>query len=94
MATIADTRIHSPKQSVDQEVREKVQRRLHGCPYSFIFCKVDFDFDQGKLTLRGCVPSFYLKQVLQELLRDIEHVKLIKNEVDVMCSSGLSSVRP
>ena len=57
MATIADSRSAATKPTVELEVREKVKRRLHGCPYSFIFCKVDFEFEQGLLTLRGCVPA-------------------------------------
>ena len=41
--------------------------------------------------LKGRLPSFYLKQVLQTLLRDIEGIKLIDNQVDVISSTGLSS---
>jgi len=37
--------------------------------------------------------QFYLKQVLQELLRGIERVKLITNSVDVVSATGLSSDR-
>ena len=38
-------------------------------------------------------PSFYLKQVLQTLLRNLDGVKQIDNQVDVVTSTGLSSVR-
>jgi hypothetical protein len=44
-------------------------------------------------TTGGCVRTFYLKQVLQELLRGIERVRLITNSVDVVSSTGLSSGR-
>jgi hypothetical protein len=43
--------------------------------------------------LHGCVPTFYLKQVLQELLHGIERVTLITNSVDVVSSTGVSSER-
>jgi hypothetical protein len=40
------------------------------------------------------LPSFYLKQVLQTLLRDLDGVTRIANRVDVVSPTGLSSVRP
>jgi hypothetical protein len=72
---------------VDQSVAE----RLRKCPYPFVFRKVSYHFEHGRLTLLGCVPSYYFKQVLQELLRDTDHVECIRNEVEVVSSSGLAS---
>jgi hypothetical protein len=93
VATFAAPGVSLKKPSVEQEVRGSVEQRLRQCPYAFVFCKVRFLFENGRLTLRGCVPSFYLKQILQERLRGIEHVKQIENEVDVVSSTGVSSVR-
>ena len=59
-----------------------------------IFGNVTWHCNDGHLTLRGCVPNFYLKQVLQELLHGIEQVKQITNSVDVVSSTGMSSERP
>jgi len=55
----------------------------------------DFQFvqDDNVLIVRGRVPSFYLKQVLQTALMDVEGVRQIDNQVDVVCCYGLSSVR-
>ena len=75
-------------------VDDVVRRRLEACPYSFVFDKISWRFQDGALTLRGCVPSFYLKQVLQELLRGIEHIERIENDVAVVSSTGLSSASP
>jgi hypothetical protein len=75
--------------TIDQAVR----RRIAACPYSFIFDKVTWQVNDGILTLQGCVPSFYLKQVLQELLLNIEQIDGIANEVRVVNSTGLSSER-
>jgi hypothetical protein len=77
----------------DDRVDEIVRRRIYGCPYKFIFGKVTWHCIDGKLMLRGCVPSFHLKQLLQELLRGIEHVTQITNCVDVVSVTGLSSER-
>ena len=49
-------------------------------------------YQDGVLTLQGRVPSFYLKQVAQTLLRELDGVDRIDNRVDVISSSGLSSV--
>lgn len=52
-----------------------------------------FENDGGILTVRGRVPSFYLKQVLQTILKRLEGVRKVDNQVDVICCDGLSSVR-
>jgi hypothetical protein len=75
----------------DERIHETVRRRIDGCSYKFIFSNVTWRCNDGHLTLRGCVPTFYLKQLLQELLHGIEQVKLISNKVDVVSSTGLSS---
>ena len=54
---------------------------------------VELEFDQGTIILMGRLPSFYLKQLLQEDLRDIDGVETFDNRVDVVCSNGLSSNR-
>ena len=58
------------------------------------FNQVTCSYSQGILTLEGRLSSFYLKQVLQTLLRDLDGVTRIDNRVDVVSSTGLSSVRP
>jgi hypothetical protein len=52
---------------------------------------IELEFRRGTIILRGRVPSFYLKQLLQEAMRDIDGVEVIDNRVDVVCSNGLSS---
>jgi len=44
------------------------------------------------LSVRGQVPSVYLKQVLQGVLRNAAGNRRIDDRVDVVCSDGLSSV--
>jgi hypothetical protein len=45
----------------------------------------------GVLLLRGRVPTFYLKQMLQSWLKDLDGVSRIDNQVDVVSATGLSS---
>jgi hypothetical protein len=54
---------------------------------------LSFELKDGVLTIRGSVPSFYLKQRLQTVLKEMERVDRIENYVDVISSHGLSSVR-
>jgi hypothetical protein len=49
---------------------------------------------QGKnLRLSGCLPSFYLKQLVQEAMRHVPGVQNVFNEIDVISAHGVSSVR-
>ena len=76
---------------VDTCFDDAVRGRLEACSYRFVFDRITWQFEDGTLTLRGCVPSFYLKQILQDLFRDVEQIDRIANEVDVVSSTGLSS---
>jgi len=80
----------SQRPSVELSARRLVEK----CTYAFCFNQVTFSYSQGILTLEGRLPSFYLKQVLQALLRDLDGVTRIANRVDVVSPTGLSSVRP
>lgn len=86
-------RCRKSQKYAQDDVMRAVRRRMDQCRYGFIFRKVSVRFDNGTLTLTGQVPSFYLKQNLQELLRDIPQVQQLVNSVDVVSSCGLSSVR-
>ncbi len=54
----------------------------------------EFEFEQcgDVLLVRGRVPSFYLKQVLQMILLRVDGIRLVDNRVDVVSSEGPSSV--
>ena len=81
----------SQRSSVERLARRRLAEK---CPYAFCFNQVTFSYSQGILTLEGRLPSFYLKQMLQTLLRDLDGVTRIVNRVDVVSPIGLSSVRP
>jgi hypothetical protein len=82
----------------DGEKRARIEalarRRLSSrCPYAFYFRYISCSYDHGVLTLHGRLPSFYLKQVLQTMLNNVDGVERIDNQVDVVSANGLSSVR-
>jgi hypothetical protein len=53
----------------------------------------EYEFQEHVLIVRGRVPTFYLKQLLQTVLKDVDGVSWIDNQVDVVSSYGMSSVR-
>jgi hypothetical protein len=77
--------------------REIVHRAtLHLEQHSHFRChlnSLEVDCREGRLFVDGKLPSFYLKQVLQTILRDVPGVRQIDNRVNVVSSTGLSSAR-
>jgi hypothetical protein len=57
--------------------------QLHRLEVSFQFIELG-----DTLVVRGDVPSFYLKQVIQTVLRDLEGVRQIDNQVTVKRAAG------
>jgi hypothetical protein len=51
----------------------------------------EFECSENVLVIRGCVPTFYLKQLLQDALKQLEGVQRIDNHVDVFVPEALSS---
>jgi osmotically-inducible protein OsmY len=49
---------------------------------------------RGKtLFLSGRLPTFYLKQLVQEAVRHLPGIQHVRNEIDVVNPNGVSSVR-
>ena len=78
------------KTSIEQLARERISQN---CAYAICFRDVSFHYADGILAMRGRLPSFYMKQVLQTLLQDLDGVERIDNQTDVVNAAGLSSVR-
>jgi hypothetical protein len=54
---------------------------------------VNIKHEGRNLYLSGRLPSFYLKQLVQEAVRHVPGVDFVYNEIDVVSSDGISSVR-
>jgi osmotically-inducible protein OsmY len=67
--------------------RPGLQELAEGClrrhPYRALK-HVSCDCQEGVLVLRGCLPSYYLKQIAQEAVARLEGVKAIDNQVQVV----------
>jgi hypothetical protein len=49
--------------------------------------------DGRTLLLTGRMPTFYLKQLVQEAVRRVPGVHSVRNMIDVVSADGVSSVR-
>jgi hypothetical protein len=52
-----------------------------------------YEYRDEILIVRGSVPTFYLKQLLQTVLKQVHGVSRINNQIDVVSSDGVGSVR-
>jgi hypothetical protein len=75
--------------SVDIEQQAHTLVNAH-CHFHRRAGRFEFTCDEDVLIVRGNVPTFYLKQVLQSVLQDLEGIRTIDNRVAVVSSHGLS----
>ena len=90
--SIEDSAIDPTKRTgtIEQQAQELLAQHSHFRQRAGEF---EFEYQRDVLVVRGRVPTFYLKQVLQTVLKDLDGVTWIDNRVDVVCSEGVSSVR-
>ena len=67
------------------DLAEWAESRLRSNSY-LALKNISCAFDDGVLTLRGCLPSYYLKQIAQETLAPLEGLAQIDNQIDVVAS--------
>jgi hypothetical protein len=69
----------------EPSLEERAYKLLSDHPY-FYGHAVDFQFETvcNVLIVRGRLPTFYLKQVLQTLLKKLDGVDRVDNRVDVV----------
>jgi osmotically-inducible protein OsmY len=84
----ARDRVYSVTEAAER-IAKLAERRLQESGYCCLR-RVSCHYHEGVLALRGRVPSFYLKQVAQTVVRQIEGVIEILNQVEVVDSSAQS----
>ena len=65
-------------------VTARALSRLNQSPYAPVR-QIHCGFDQGVLVLHGRLRSFFHKQVAQETVANLEGVRLVRNEIEVVC---------
>jgi hypothetical protein len=72
--------------ALEHEARTLIEKHSHFVGRGCLF---EFQLSEGVLIVRGNVPTFYLKQVLQTALKNLDGVRLIDNQVVVGWTDGL-----
>jgi hypothetical protein len=67
----------------NQGVAEGAEIRLR-CNSYLALKNVSCEYHEGVLTLRGCLPSYYLKQMAQTAVARLDGVQRIVNEIEVI----------
>ncbi len=89
MSSARNLRPSSRSTELDGDLVARVAGRLRKSGYPALR-RVSCESHEGVLVLRGHVPSYYLKQVAQELVRGVEGAEMILNKVEV-CARQASS---
>ncbi len=79
---ILERLLASRKEAAVSDIRGAVEDRLRHHPY-LTLRRVACEYHNGTLTLRGCLPTYYLKQIAQEAVAEIKGVERIENEIEV-----------
>ncbi len=79
--------------TADEEIVDEARLRLARDSHFHRGEMISIESDCGVLCVRGRVPSYYLKQVVQSLLMEIDGVEQLVNDIDVVNIAGLSSVQ-
>jgi osmotically-inducible protein OsmY len=67
-------------------IAEEAEIRLRSNSY-LALKNVSCEHSEGVLTLRGCLPSYYLKQMAQTAVARLDGVQRIVNEIEVISGS-------
>jgi hypothetical protein len=92
MITLTKKQIRKPirKRVIEELARTELD---HHCHFRGRVDGFHFEYLEGVLTVRGQVPSFYLRKLLERVVMRATRLQSINNQVDVVCCDGLSSVR-
>src|ERR1700722_20386222 len=66
-------------------VAEGAEVRLRSNSY-LALKNVSCEYHEGVLTLRGCLPTYYLKQMAQTAVARLDGVQRIVNEIEVVAA--------
>ena len=75
------------------EIGELAESRLRSNSYLSLR-NVSCDYHAGVLTLRGCLPTYYLKQMAQEVVAGVEGAEQISNQIEVGGTMLCEAYRP
>lgn len=72
------------RQTISEHVAASARKLVEQLPhFRTVVAQLDFQCVDGRLIVRGPVPTFYLKQILQRTLLSLEGVERLDNRVHV-----------
>lgn len=91
-AVIAELPLQGTREETDLTAlaRDHLQRHPH---FRGRLAGLQVEHRGRTLFLSGRLPTFYLKQLVQEAVRNLPGVGRVRNEIDVVNPNGVSSVR-
>lgn len=75
-------RVGPPGGGASLQIAARARARLQQSPYPLIRV-LECGFHEGVLTLRGRLPTFYMKQLAQTCVRDVPGVEEVNNRICV-----------
>jgi osmotically-inducible protein OsmY len=72
----------SPLAVMPQQIVDFAEDCLRRNPY-LAMENVRCDFHEGVLTLRGCLPTYYLRQMAQAAVGPVTGIQRVVNEIEV-----------
>ena len=80
---LANAEPATPSRTPQPGLLELAEGCLRRNPY-LALRNVSCEWRDGVLVLRGCLPSYYLKQVAQEVVARLDGVQAVDNQIQVM----------
>ena len=82
---------HSPERLRNMEIEQRAHHLVDThAHFHRRASRFEFQCTNDVLIVRGSVPTFYLKQVLQSVLQNMDGIRVVDNRVNVIASDGLS----
>jgi osmotically-inducible protein OsmY len=75
---------------VSARQREMAERCLRSNPHLALSNNISCEYVNGVVVLRGCLPTYYLKQLAQEAIANLEGIERIDNQIQVVSPIGRS----
>ena len=86
-----EERQREAQHAVEEAIRRRIEKDGR---HAFYFSEVSCECSSGVLKVRGRVCTDRLKSAFWSLIRGIDDMPEIDDQLDVVSSTGLSSVRP
>ncbi|WP_406695619.1 BON domain-containing protein [Singulisphaera sp. Ch08] len=79
----------APRACLEASFGREVERRLRGSGY-LALRGLSCELHAGIARLRGRVPTYYLKQVAQAIVSEIDGVRQVINQIEIVAPAGRS----